>query len=157
MVNLSKEEQTYYVPFDIFESSASQAKLTAEDLTTLLFTFLPVKANSTELDLNISNVAFTKTAVQDQIVGKIETFENELMVYPNPSKGDVNLVLFSKTDTDATITLTDITGKTIYKGATKLTTGKNEITLNFKVNAGFMLLQVTSKEANYGTSKIIFR
>ena len=35
MVDLSEEEQTYYVPFDIFSSSATQEKLTAEDLTKL--------------------------------------------------------------------------------------------------------------------------
>jgi hypothetical protein len=39
----------------------------------------------------------------------------------------------------------------------QLTTGKNELTLDFKVKPGVMLLQVNSAEVNYGTSKIIFR
>ena len=157
MVDLSEEEQTYYVPFDIFTSSASQEKLTAEDLTTLLFTFLPVEAQTKELDLTISDVKFTKIAVEDQIVNKIEKFENEFMAYPNPSQGNVNLLLFSQVDTEATVTLTDITGKTIYKENVNLNTGKNELDFNFKVKTGVMLLKVASKETNYGTSKIIFR
>ncbi len=157
MVDLSEEEQTYYVPFDVFTSSASQENLTAEDLTMLTFTFLPVQANTTKLDLEISDVKFTKTAVDEQVVGKIETFENEFMTYPNPSKGNVNLLLFSKVETEAIVTLTDITGKTIYRETVTLTTGKNELDYNFKVKAGIMLLKVASKEINYGTSKIIFR
>ncbi|WP_438973816.1 SdrD B-like domain-containing protein, partial [Polaribacter sp.] len=157
MVNLSEEEQTYYVPFDIFTSSASQENLTAEDLTTLLFTFLPVEAQTKELDLMISDVKFTKLAVEDQIVNKIEKFENEFMAYPNPSQGNVNLLLFSEVDTEATVTLTDITGKTIYKENVNLNSGKNELDFNFKVKTGVMLLKVASKENNYGTSKIIFR
>ncbi|WP_405562112.1 T9SS type A sorting domain-containing protein, partial [Polaribacter sp. Asnod6-C07] len=140
-----------------FTSSASQEKLTAEDLTMLTFTFLPVEANTTELDLEISDVKFTKIAVEDQVIEKIETFENEFMAYPNPSKGNVNLLLFSETDTEATVTLSDVTGKVIYKGKTQLNAGKNELDYNFKVKTGVMLLQVTSPETDYGTSKIIFR
>jgi hypothetical protein len=157
MVDLSEEEQTYYVPFDLFSSTGSTGIITADDLTTITFTFLPVEANTKELDLLISDVKFTKTAVEGQIVNKIETFENEFMVYPNPSKGVVNLLLFSETATQATITLSDITGKVIYRAKTQLTAGKNELDLDFKVKPGVMLLQVNTDSVNYGTSKVIFR
>jgi hypothetical protein len=157
MVDFSEEEKTYYVPFDVFTSSANQNKMTVEDLTTLTFTFLPVEAQTKELDLTISNVRFTKTAVESETVNRIQKFENEFMVYPNPSKGNVNLLLFSETDTAATVTLTDITGKVIYTGKAQLTAGKNELEFDFKVKTGVMLLQVNSNEMNYGTSKIIFR
>ena len=158
MVDISEEEQTYYVPFDAFSSSATQNKLTAEDLTTILFTFLPVEANTKELDLFISDVKFAKSVKEGAIeVKAIETFENNFMVYPNPSKGNVNMLLFSETDTEATITLTDVTGKTIYKETAKLTKGKNELEFNFRVKPGVMLLQVNSKESDFGTSKVIFR
>ena len=145
MVDFSEEEQTYYVPFEIFTSSASQNKMTAEDLTTLTFTFLPVEAQTNELDLKISDVRFAKTAVEGQIVNKIDKFENEFMAYPNPSQGNVNLLLFSETDTEATVTLSDITGKIIYSQKATLNAGKNELDFNFKVKTGVMLLQVTSQ------------
>ena len=157
MVDFSEEEQTYYVPFEYFSSSATQDQLTADDLTTLTFTFLPVEAQTKELDLKISNVKFAKIAVEDQIVAKIETFENEFMAYPNPSQGNVNLLLFSETDTEATVTLSDVTGKVIYNQKVQLNAGKNELEFDFKVKTGVMLLQVTSPENDYGTSKLIFR
>ncbi|WP_397446185.1 Ig-like domain-containing protein [Polaribacter sp. R77954] len=157
MVDFSEEERTYYVPFEYFSSSATQDKLTANDLTTLTFTFLPVEAQTKELDLKISDVKFTKTAVEDQIVAKIEKFENEFMAYPNPSKGKVNLLLFSETDTEATVTLSDVTGKVIYNQKVQLNAGKNELDFDFKVKTGVMLLKVASPENDYGTSKLIFR
>jgi len=119
MVDLSEEEQTYYVLFDAFKSTGTQNVMTAEDLTTKTFTFLAVEAQTKSLDLMISDVKFARTVVEGQIVNKIETFENEFMLYPNPSKGAVTLLLlllFSETDTEAKITLTDVMGKTIYRG-----------------------------------------
>jgi choice-of-anchor A domain-containing protein len=157
MVDLSEEEQTYYVPFDAFTSTETSETITADDLTTLTFTFLPVEANTKELDLTISDVKFTKTAIEDQTIAKIEKFENNFMAYPNPSQGNVNVLLFSKVDAQATISLYDLTGKEIYSGPTQLTLGKNELELNFKVKPGIMFLKVRSPEINYGASKIIFR
>ena len=157
MVDFSEEEQTYYIPFEAFTSVGTEESLNADDLTTITFNFLPVEANTKELDLMISDVRFTKVAGEGITVNKVETFENEFMAYPNPSKGNVNLLLFSQENTEATVTLTDITGKTIYKGNVTLTAGKNELDYNFRVKAGVMFLKVASKETNYGTSKIIFR
>ncbi|MBG7612288.1 choice-of-anchor A family protein [Polaribacter sp. BAL334] len=158
MVDVSNEEQTYYVPFEIFSSTGTQEKMVADDLTTLTFTFLPVEAQTKELDLTISDVKFVKVAGSNGIiVEKEETFENEFITYPNPSKGTVNLLLFSKTDSEAMVTLYDITGKTIYSAPTKLTIGKNELDFNFKVKTGIYFIKVVSSETNYGTSKILFR
>ncbi|SDR77976.1 choice-of-anchor A domain-containing protein [Polaribacter sp. KT25b] len=157
MVDLSEEEQTYYVPFDAFTSIGTSENITADDLTTLTFTFLPVEANTKELDLTISDVKFTKTAVEEQTIAKIETFENNFMAYPNPSQGNVNVLLYSKVDTNATVSLYDVTGKEIYTAPVELLNGKNEISFNVKVKPGMLFLKVNSKQTNYGTSKIIFR
>lgn len=63
MVDLSEEEQTYYVLFDAFKSTGTQNVMTAEDLTTKTFTFLAVEAQTKSLDLMISDVKFTRTVV----------------------------------------------------------------------------------------------
>ena len=67
------------------------------------------------------------------------------------------MLLFSETDTEATVTLSDITGKIIYSHKATLNAGKNELDFNFKVKTGVMLLNVTSPETNYGTTKVLFR
>jgi choice-of-anchor A domain-containing protein len=157
MINLSEEEQTYYIPFENFTSIGSSNKINADDLTTVLFTFLPVEAKTNDLDLFISNVKFTKTAALDVTTATINEFDNKLITYPNPTLGNVNIILFSKTNTKATVSLFDITGKEIYTSSTNLTKGKNEIEINAKVNPGILFLKVRSNEINYGTTKIIFR
>ncbi|WP_439132286.1 collagen-binding domain-containing protein, partial [Polaribacter sp.] len=158
MVDLSEEEQTYYIPFEIFSSIGTTAPITADDLTTLAFTFLPVEAQTKDLDLSIKDIKFTKTAVEEELVHKIEEFDNQFMAYPNPSQGFINLLLYSKSQTNAKVTLFDVTGKTIYETSATLTEGKNELNFDFgRVKPGVLFLKVSSFETDYGTSKIIFR
>lgn len=156
MVDLSEEEKTYYVPFEIFSSVGNESEIVPDDLTTLTFTFLPVEAKSTNLDLKLSDVKFTKEAVTEQLVNKIETFENTFVAYPNPTSGLVKVTLFSEEDSKALITLSDITGKTIYREAKELIIGKNELDFNFDVNHGVFFLKIVSDKKNYGTSKLLF-
>ena len=157
-VEFSEEEQTYYVPFEIFTSTASQEKINADDLTTITFNWLPTDSNSTELDLEISDVRFVKKAGNDGLtVEPIITYDNQYLAYPNPSEGHVTTLLFSDKAVDATVTLHDITGKIVYKGTISLQEGKNEIDLNFNVSPGIMLLNIATNEHNFGTTKMIFR
>jgi choice-of-anchor A domain-containing protein len=157
MVDLPEEEQTYSIPFDSFTSTGTTDKITANDLTTIMFTFLPVEAQTNDLDLTISDVKFTKTDLGEGSLGLIKEFKNNFMAYPNPSKGNVKVLLFSEVNTNATISLYDITGKKIYSASAKLTVGKNELDFNVKVKPGITFLKVTSPEVNYGASKIMFR
>ena len=153
MVDLPNEEQTYYIPFDSFTSTATTDEITADDLTTILFTFLPIGNES--LDLTISDVKFTVTPTG--ALGLIKEFENNFMIYPNPSKGNLKVLLFSEIETNATVSLYDITGKEIYSTSAQLKGGKNELNINVKVKPGIMFLKVISPEVNYGTSKVMFR
>ena len=158
MVDLTAKEQTYYIPFDAFISASSKASMTPDDLTTLTFTFLPLQAKTKQLDMMISNVKFVKVAGNDGIVIKKQVkFDNSFLAYPNPSKGKINLMLFSNNDTNAIITLSDLLGRTVYKSSTDLKVGRNELDFNFNIPSGTYILNVSSKETDYGTSKIIFR
>ena len=158
MIDLTANEQTYYVPFDAFISAGSKDSLIPDDLTTLTFTFLPVEAKTKQLDMFISNVKFVKAAGTDGVViTKKETFDNAFLAYPNPSLGKVNLMLFSNTNSNATIALTDMMGKIIYKSSSDLKIGRNELDFNFVVAPGIYLLKVYNDDTDYGTSKIIFK
>ena len=158
MVEFSEEEQTYYVPFEIFTSMASQEKINADDLTTIIFNWLPTDSNSTELDLEVSDVRFVKKASDDGVlVEPIITYDNQYLAYPNPSEGHLTTLLFSDKAVEATVTLHDITGKIVYRSQIRLQEGKNEIDLNFNVSPGIMLLNIATNEHDFGTTKIIFR
>ncbi|PQJ77892.1 tandem-95 repeat protein [Polaribacter porphyrae] len=156
-VNLTDEEQTFFIPFESFTSTASTNKIAADDLTTVSFTYVATTAGTNNLDMKISDVKFTKTNTALNVDEFVAPKENEFFVYPNPSKGSVNCTVFSNTTTKAKATLFDITGKTIYKGEINLSQGKNKLNFNFNAKAGVMFLRINSTETNYGTSKIIFK
>jgi choice-of-anchor A domain-containing protein len=156
IINVGEEEQTYYVPFDFFTSTKTKQKITADDLSMLTFTFLPVKAGTTDLDLTIEDVKFTKSAPQGY-EELLNTMQNEFMVYPNPSRGTVNCLLYSDIADSATVTLHDITGKVIYTAPVNLEEGRNELQFNFDVPTGLMFFNITGTKTNYGTSKIMFQ
>lgn len=156
MITIGEQEKTYYVPFKFFTSSNSKDKLNANDLTTLTFTFLPVEAKTKNLDLTISDVKFSKKA-PDGYEDLLSTMQNEFLVYPNPSLGNVKCVLFSDDSTTATVLLYDITGKVLYASDVKLNEGKNELNLNFNVPKRLMFLSIKNEKTNFGTSKIVFK
>jgi hypothetical protein len=102
-INVESSEQTYYVPFEFFTSTGTNQNLTADDLTMLSFTFLPMEAGTNDLDLTIENVAFAKTApsgYEDLLLN----MSNEFIVYPNPSQGELNCLLYSEEKSDEKLT-----------------------------------------------------
>mgnify|MGYP003627079694 CR=1 FL=1 len=87
----------------------------------------------------------------------VDSIESVFQVYPNPSKGDLNVSVFSKSGEQVSIFLFDVTGKIVYKSQRELSTGNNIIDLNLRVKAGVMFLKVYSENNNYGTKKVIFK
>jgi hypothetical protein len=156
MINIGEEEQTYYVPFKFFTSAKSKEKINANDLTMLTFTFLPVEAKTKNLDLTISDLKFTKKAPEGY-EDLLHTMQNEFLVYPNPSLGNVKCVLFSDVASTATVSLYDITGKVVHSSNVKLNEGKNELDFNFNVPKGVMLLDIKNEKTSFGKSKIVFK
>jgi choice-of-anchor A domain-containing protein len=157
VINVRDSENIYYIPYAFFKSAGTNQTITADDLTMLTFTFLPVEAGTNDLDLTIEDVKFTKTApagYEELLIN----MNNEFITYPNPSRGDVNCLLYSDAKTTATVTLHDISGKLIYSAPVELTEGRNDLMFNFgSQNSGMMFLNITSHKTNYGTSKIVFK
>ena len=122
----------------------------------LTFTFLPVEAGTNDLDLTIENVKFTKTApagYEDLLIN----MKNEFMVYPNPSEGDLNCMLYSEDKTSAELKLYDITGKIVYSEKIQLSEGRNDLRFNINVAPGILFCNITSSKTNYGTTKVMFK
>ncbi|HZW77690.1 MAG TPA: collagen-binding domain-containing protein [Flavobacteriaceae bacterium] len=153
-IDVGNEENTYFIPFDVFKSAGSQNKLSANDLTMLTFTFLPAEAQTNDLDLVISDVKFTKTAPEGYESGLI-MMENQFVVYPNPSKGMLNTILYSKENTIAEMMLYDMTGRVVHAENIPLSKGRNEISQTFEVPSGIYFLKIENNNTRFGTSKII--
>jgi len=155
-INVESSEQTYYIPFEFFTSTGTNQKLTADDLTMLSFTFLPMEAGTNDLDLTIENVAFAKTApsgYEDLLLN----MSNEFIVYPNPSHGELNCLLYSEEKSSAEISLFDITGKQVYIQKMNLEEGRNDLLITPNVGTGVYFLKINSEQTNYEVSKILFQ
>lgn len=155
MIDVKEEEQTYYIPFEYFASTASLNSITADDLTLLTFTFLPVEAQTNDLDLTLEDVKFTKTA-PDGYENMLMGLENEMLAYPNPSIGNVNCVIYSEDEEhNAEVTVHDLSGKLVYTKNVDINKGRNEIELDLNKVSGLVLLNVRSEKTNFGTINLV--
>jgi len=86
------------------------------------------------------------TGLEDQISRSKEL--NEVMVYPNPTKGSVTLSIQSARKEEVSLMLSDVTGKTSERVLKKkIAKGKNELNLdlqNFGVSPGMYILHIES-------------
>jgi hypothetical protein len=156
-VNILEAETTYYIPFRMFGSTGTRANITADDLTTISFSYYPTVSGNQNLDLEIENVRFTKEAPAgyEQL---LQIFNNPLYIFPNPTSGLVNCILFSETQSTANLQLTDITGKLIHQQTFTIAEGRNDLQFNFEdvVNQGSLIfMSIQSQTADYGTVKIV--
>lgn len=155
-INVTEEERTYYIPFDFFTSTGTLQNITADDLTMLTFTFLPVEAETNDLDLIIQGLKLTKSAPTGY-EEFLNTMSNEFIVYPNPSNGNVKCVLYTEEESDANVTLHDITGKIVYSSEVILTKGRNELQFDLDKPNGVLFFSVKSTTTNYGTTRVLFK
>ncbi|WP_036841644.1 Ig-like domain-containing protein [Polaribacter sp. Hel_I_88] len=102
-------------------------------------------------------VTITLTKSQEEGGRGSSSFNKEFAVFPNPSKGDINISVFSDKNEQVSTLLFDVTGKVVYRNQYQLSIGKNVIDLNLNVKAGIIFLKVYSKETNYGFKKIVFK
>ncbi len=155
-LNVKEKKQTYYIPYEYFKSSGTVEKIKANDLTMLTFTFLPVEAETNDLDLTIEGVRLTKSA-PDGYEDLLSSIGNEAIVYPNPSNGNINCLLFSEDSGNAKVTLHDITGKLVYSAPLNIIKGRNELQFNVNVPSGLLFLNIKSSKTNFGTHRVMMK
>lgn len=97
---------------------------------------------------------FAPNLVRNSYEGSEHTTANAVIVYPNPTRGDLFVDISSSTNTHATIKVIDLTGKTIKTIQTDLVEGLNKVTVNIaELATGMYLIKVAdSKALNYSQS-----
>lgn len=157
VINVRDKEAVYYIPFSFMKSAANNQPMTADDLTMITYTFLPVAAGTNDLDLTVEDVKFTKSAPAGY-EEMLNAMVNQFVMYPNPSQGNINCLLYSEVTTQANVTVHDITGKLVHRTSVNLEEGRNELNFDFShLNSGMFFFNVDSPGVNYGTSKIVIK
>lgn len=82
--------------------------------------------------------------------------KTNVTVYPNPASGSTTLQMVVDTPSQASWSITDLTGKLIRTGDVKINTGNNTVAIDLKnVARGVYLLNLTNKESIYSTKLVI--
>lgn len=158
VVDIRETEHTYYIPLRYFSSTGTRDRITPDDLTSITFTFSPAFAKTKQLNLRLSDVKFTKTAPAG-FEDLLQQPGDKLLVYPNPSKGNVKCMIYSNHQTTATIEVRSLTGALLYSTQLPVVEGRNELSLDLdaRVKASkFVFLTLTTNQQNFGTTKVIF-
>ena len=97
---------------------------------------------------------FAPNLVRNGAAGANLSVATAVIVYPNPTRGDLHVDVSSATVTRATFKVMDMTGKTVKTIQSDLVEGLNNITINVGElsNGMYMLKVVDGKALNYAQS-----
>lgn len=157
-VNIRESEHTYYVPYRFFASTGTRDRITANDLTQITFTFSPALAQTQQLNLRLSDVKFTKTAPAG-FEDLLHRLGDQMLVYPNPSQGNVKCLVYASQQTTATLEIRSLTGMLLYTSQVPVVEGRNELSFDFDArvkSSKMVFLTLSTPQNNYGTVKLMF-
>ncbi len=98
-------------------------------------------------------VFFTKTQVYQSSTGIEESNIHSLAVYPNPASGNIQALFTLQKESEVTIRVLDLSGKSHFSIQTKALSGLNSLTLNLEdLAGGFYLLSVED-----GNNKLTYK
>jgi hypothetical protein len=97
---------------------------------------------------------FAPNLVRNETAGANVSAANAVIVYPNPTMGDLFVDISSAVTTRATMRVMDMTGKTVKTISSDLSEGLNKITVNVSelVNGMYMLKVTDGKALNYAST-----
>lgn len=79
-------------------------------------------------------------------------------IYPNPTNGQLNVDIYSETETVLKLTLTDLLGKTIYEKKIETTKGLNVISISEeRVPKGMFFVNITSESEGLSHTRRVIR
>ena len=104
-----------------------------------------------QMDIDGNYGQYAPNIVRNAVQGANIMVSNAVIVYPNPTKGDLNIDVSSSTITRATFKVMDMTGKTVKTIQSDLIEGLNKIVVNVSelANGMYMLKVADGKSLNY--------
>lgn len=96
-----------------------------------------------------TQAAYNSNVVKAETLDLKQTAIDNIEVYPNPSRGNVFISLNSTLEASAVISITDISGREMFKETNMISSGKNVISLSGKLlhlNEGLYLINITVRD-----------
>lgn len=114
-----------------------------------------LQINASEIG-SFNNTTEVHTGIWDED-GICENSLSEMKMYPNPASTSVIITVNSLTSSQATLSVTNLMGQTVYTNAIALSSGANQLTLNVsELSNGFYMVNIKSNTGTT-TQKLIVR
>ena len=156
LIPLNKEAKDYYVSMDAFVSAATKDKISANDVTTVVFSIEVGTGQTSVINTTLNSISFAK-----QTVSYLESLSaKEVLVYPNPATGNKFTCSFMS-DKSAQLTLRVIeltTGKVLQSQQVAAVTGQNTVQVDInRSNAGssVYLIALDGDNVQYKKAKVV--
>ncbi len=147
----------YCINLDDFKTINSTLKIDATDITTIVFAFETISSISTNVDLQINNIAFSKKT-SENILNQSATLIN---IFPNPVKGGKFTAQFkSDLNTTLTLKLTDAaSGKVFYSKNASVVKGDNMVPIHLNGLSGLSIsiLTIEGNGTKYQPKKVVIQ
>ncbi|GAA4464849.1 hypothetical protein GCM10023093_16000 [Nemorincola caseinilytica] len=151
-VKLDPAGQNHQISFEDFTSKNLPAAFDASDVTALVYTF-EMKGVPTDLSFFADEQAFSPTKVQS-----IKALSSKAVeLFPNPvADGKFQVKFVSEEPRDMDLTVTDLTGKVMYRQTVHAIMGYNKVDVELpaSVPATVMFVQLGNDQVMYGITKL---
>jgi hypothetical protein len=150
-VVLDPTGKNYQISFDDFTSANLGTPFDASDVTAVVYNF---ETNGVATDFNFfaEEQSFSPT-----VVPGIRALSSKLVaIFPNPTAGKFQLKFASEEERDMDLTLTDVTGKLVYKVSLHAIQGHNTFDIQFppSIPQALLLVQLGNDAVKYSVTKL---
>lgn len=150
-VKLNPAGANYQIGFSDFTSANLSTPFDASDVKAVVYQFT-FDGVATDFNFEAGKQSFSPAEVPS-----IKALSSKVVtVFPNPAAGKFQVKFLSEEVRDMDITLTDMTGKLVYKMSVTAAMGQNvvDITLPSTMPQTLMFVQVGNKEVKYNITKL---
>lgn len=140
-IPLGTNLKEYSINLEDFKAPNSSSKIEATDITTIVFAFETTSGSSTNVDIQLNNISFSKKT-SEEALNQSATLIN---IFPNPVKGGKFTAQFkSDVNTTLTLKLTDASsGKVIFSKNANVVKGDNMIPVQVNGLSGLSISVLT--------------
>jgi hypothetical protein len=152
-IPLEQDQKEYFVALDKFISNGSQSKLSATDISAIVFSIETSNGISNVINSTLSNISFTKEDLN--YLASLEL--KEIQLFPNPVVGkSFNCNFVSGKVANLTLSITDANGRLIQSQQVNAIKGANSIPVNISINnPGIHFVSLEGANDKYQPKKLV--
>lgn len=151
-ITLDSAGKDYELSFDDFTSASTKDAFKPNDVTAIVFT-CGFNSVPTDIDFHIRKIGFST----DEVMSYNLLHSKSVTMLPNPSNGRFEYRFYSDIDQTLDMTITDISGKIIYKTQVDAKMGGNAVQVSLPANVmkpAMYIVSMGNQKTQYAKTKM---